>query len=68
MSKSIELMTEAIELNDCLMIKKLQLKEGWTDDEIHKLKQQRLHNMLVEMDHKGELVSWEELVAMVEED
>lgn len=28
MSKSIELMTEAIELNDCLMIKKLQLKEG----------------------------------------
>ena len=68
MSKSIELMTEAIELNDRLMIKQLQLKEGWTDDEICAIQRVKMRKLLDDLDKAGKIVSWDELVEMVEGD
>lgn len=64
--KNRKLMEDAIRTDNKLLIAKLKLEEGWTDDEVDDIENDLIHKSLLELDKKGLVVPFEQLIEELE--
>ena len=64
--KNRKLVEDAIETDNQLLIAKLKLEEGWTDIEIEAIEDDLFHKSLIELDKKGLVVPFDQLVKELE--
>ena len=64
--KNRKLLEAAIETDNKLLIAKLKLEEGWTDIEIEAIENDLFHKSLIELDKKGLVVPFDQLVKELE--
>lgn len=64
--KSRKLMEDAIKTDNKLLIAKLKLEEGWTDDEVESLQFKFWDKMIEDMRNNNELMSLSDLINYVE--
>lgn len=64
--KNRKLLEAAIETDNQLLIAKLKLEEGWTDIEIEAIEDDLFHKSLIELDKKGLVVPFDQLVKELE--
>lgn len=68
MRKNIELMKSAIESNNHLLIAKLKLEEGWTDEEVRNLRHSKLRDMLQRWRKEGKILSIDQAEELLGDD
>lgn len=64
--KNRKLVEDAIKTDNKLLIAKLKLEEGWTDDEVDDIENDLIHESLLELDKKGLVVPFEQLIKELE--
>lgn len=65
MRKNIELMESAIKSNNHLLIAKLKLEEGWTDEEIEDLRRRHFDKVISDMNKRGRILSFNQIVDLI---
>ena len=66
--KNRQLMEDAIRTDNKLLIAKLKLEEGWTDDEVESLQFNFWDEMIEDMRDNNELMSLSDLINYVEKE
>lgn len=64
--KNRKLMEDAIRTDNKLLIAKLKLEEGWTDDEVDDIENDLIHKSLLELNKKELVVPFEQLIEELE--